>query len=204
MDDLESTLWCNVCECVCMFHIVCSLRETQIVPVLVLHHASWRCQQHNWFVLCCTASASRWPDMLLFFCIHLLSLVFSLSLCFFLLLSIPVVLSFVVYISLSWSLEILSLLWELTWIALPPGLPQAPFIMMLQFNVKFILLFAVALPHSLCLYSTFGFSLRNPVDSVTITGFLVFPLVRAICPGLTQIQCKSCVWVWVGNVNLYG
>lgn len=148
--------------------------------------------QHHADLTCCFFSA--------YTSFHL----FSLSLCFFLLLSIPVVLSFVVYISLSWSLEILSLLWELTWIALPPGLPQAPFIMMLQFNVKFILLFAVALPHSLCLYSTFGFSLRNPVDSVTITGFLVFPLVRAICPGLTQIQCKSCVWVWVGNVNLYG
>lgn len=184
-----------------VFHIVCSLRTTHIVPVLVLHHVAWRCQQHNWFVICCTASAPCWPDTLLFPA-YTSFLLFSPLLC----LSLPLLFLLTTYSScpllcspsLFLSLEILSLLGVLTWIALPPGLLQAPFIMMLQFNVKFILLFAVALPCLLCLYTTFGFSLRAPVDSVTLATFLFFSLsaprpTRILCEPVFEFELKMLI-----------
>lgn len=167
MDDLGRTLRCNtrVSVSACVPHRVfpqgdpnspsagapsCSLKVSaaQLVRI-VLHCISTTLTWHTAFL----------PSLLVFFSFFL-----SLSLFFYYISQLG---------SLSLSLEILSLLCELTWIALPPGLPQAPFIMMLQFNVKFILLFAVASPHSLCLDSTFGsFFLMAPVDSAALATFL--------------------------------
>lgn len=140
MDDLERVLRCNMFVSVsaCVPHCVfpqgdpnspsagapsCSLKMSAAQLVRIVLH--------------CISTTMTWHAA--FFCTCLHSLVFSpplsLSLSFFFSFTISPNCAFFSSLSLahffSRSLEILSLLWELTWIALPPGLPQAPFIMML-------------------------------------------------------------------------